>query len=87
MALRYKGIPDRGANKQADDLPPLCFCRFMGVGQPLDGWECDVHGLNKFGCDHCQCIDYRPNEVKKRPRHWPRCVCGHIAQQHNQVRT
>ena len=85
ISLRYKGKPDRGANKIADDLIELCFCRFVAVGFPMDGKECPVHGTKSYGCDECICTNYRPNKVKTAPVHWPRCICGHIAQEHNKV--
>lgn len=85
MSLRYKGVPQRGQNIQADELIELCFCRFIAVGVPLDGRECSLHGTRAFGCDCCQgCTNYRPNRVKEFPTHWPLCVCGHIAQEHNE---
>ena len=84
MSLRYKGKPDRGMNIQVDKLIQLCFCRFVDVGIPLDGKECQLHSTNMFGCDECCCTNYRPNKVKKYPTHWPLCSCGHCAQEHNQ---
>ena len=83
MSLRYKGKPDRSANKQYDALPNLCTCRFVAVGFSMDGHGCKVHTGLYYPCDQCSCGDYRPNAVKKFPNHWPRCVCGHIAQEHN----
>lgn len=85
MSLRYKGIPDKGSNVIADKLSPLCFCRFVAVGMPLLSVECEVHNDDCYGCDDCMCADYRPSRIKEYPSHWPRCVCGHIAQQHNQT--
>lgn len=84
MGLRYKGVPDRGRNEIADKLLDVCLCRFIGVGVPLDGRDCKIHGTFKHGCDECWCQDYRPNKIKESPGHWPRCECGHIAQEHNQ---
>lgn len=83
--LRYKGVPDPGANKQVDDLPKLCLCRFVAVGERLDDSQCETHEHRKYACDvqGCTCSDYRPNKVKTSPGHWPRCVCTHIAQEHN----
>lgn len=84
MSLRYKGVPQRGMNRQVDDLPTLCFCEFVFVGMPLKADKCETHKGQQFGCDFCQwCSDYRPVKVKKSPNHWPRCTCGHIAQDHN----
>ena len=84
MALRYKGKPHRGSNTQVDKVPELCFCEFVAVGFPLRNTHCNVHSSSYYGCDECECTNYRPNTVKLRPTHWPRCVCGHIAQEHNQ---
>lgn len=85
VSLRYKGKPDRGANHQADKVIELCFCRFVAIGEPMDGSKCDIHGTRAYVCEVgiCQCSNYRPNVAKEYPNHWPRCQCGHIAQEHN----
>lgn len=85
MSLRYKGVPDRGANKQADNVYSLCFCKFVAVNVRLDDRQCRVHEHREYPCgeNNCGCSDYRPNVVKTHPNHWPRCVCGHIAQMHD----
>lgn len=62
----------------------LCGCKFVAIGQPLDRSDCTVHQNRPYprrGITLCQ--DYRPSEVKKSPTHWPKCVCGEIAQQHD----
>lgn len=83
--LRYKGKPNLGANKQVDKLPSLCFCRFIAVGVAMDQKDCETHTKDSYRCDvrGCTCYDYRPNAIKTAPNHWPRCVCGHISQEHN----
>lgn len=83
MSLRYKGMPHKGSNRQVDKLDPLCLCTFVAIGEPLDASRCTVHLQFVYSCDRCLCFDYRPAYIKMSPAHWPRCVCGHIAQGHN----
>lgn len=84
MSLRYKGKPDLNKNRQADELWELCFCKFVCVGEPMDSRSCKAHTDRAYPCGECKgCTDYRPNAIKKAPNHWPSCVCGHIAQEHN----
>lgn len=84
MSLRYKGKPDRGANVIADGSRfSICLCKFIRVGFSMDTTNCKVHSNLYYACDQCHCGDYRPNTEKKSPNHWPLCVCGHVAQEHN----
>jgi hypothetical protein len=83
MQLRYKGKPLRSLNIIRDNPPQVCFCRFVCVGQPMDARECSIHGVREYTCDQCDCEDYRPKLIRIHPTHWPLCVCGHIAQEHN----
>lgn len=82
--LRYHGKPIPERNREVDKLEPICMCRFVAVGRPLDGRKCLVHGDKIYPCDRCAyCDNYRPCSVKKFSIHWPLCTCGHIAQDHN----
>jgi hypothetical protein len=87
MNFRYKGKPNPGANRRADRVEPVCFCTFRGVGKTLGNQiNCEIHRTQeRYGCNMlgCPCDDYKPSSVKRSPGHWPRCVCGHIAQEHN----
>lgn len=62
-----------------------CSCKFVKVGEAMDQSNCQVHSKQaKYACCSCKCEDYRPSAVKimgKGP--WPKCVCGHLAQDHN----
>lgn len=80
--LRYKGKPERGSNRQADAFEPICKCEFIRVGLPMNSVQCSVHKELEYQCDQCMCHDYRPSEPKLNPNHWPRCVCGHVAEEH-----
>lgn len=82
MPLIYKGKPYRPANRQADDVPKVCFCKFVAVGEPVDRNGCEVHIHEKYKCGQCNCSNYRPNRVKTTQNDWPRCTCSHIAQEH-----
>lgn len=79
MLKKYEKYP----NKQADAVPEVCMCKFVAVGEPLDGKGCSIHGTKKYSCPERNCLDYRPKAPKLSPKHWPRCVCGEIAQEHN----
>jgi hypothetical protein len=68
-----------------------CTCRFVAVGLPMQPEGCKVHDQPAYACDYegCNCKDYRPRKpmnpsVAGVARGWPRCVCGHLAQDHNQ---
>jgi len=45
MALRYKGVPEKGANKIADKLPDFVSVALVAVGFPLNDSECSVHDV------------------------------------------
>lgn len=71
-----------------------CACKFVGKGLAMDTSECKVHENRKYPCDSCKstfgpiCKDYRPiseprYDSEEDGRVWPRCICGHIAQEHN----
>lgn len=84
MSLRYKGKPQLSANVQYDERPIdwPCVCKFRGVGFSLDNAGCKVHPNDTYPCRETRCHDYRPSKVKLSPNHWPRCVCGEIAEMH-----
>ncbi len=73
---------------------PLCTCKFVGAGEPMDNKGCAVHTQNHYPCDgrwgagghvHCQCTNYRPTRQPGNQNQggWPACVCGHAATSHN----
>lgn len=71
---------------------PQCKCAYKGPGLPMVSTNCGVHTKAYYKCDGapgspCSCTDYRPRSEPKRNaagrREWPRCFCGHIAQDHN----
>lgn len=68
-----------------------CTCRFVAAGLPMQNEECVLHTEAKYGCDHCNCDDYRPmaapapHAAIKGGFFWPRCLCGHAAQDHNKI--
>lgn len=79
----------RLALQNMDALEPArCTCRFVGVGLALDAIGCAVH-TKRYPCGspECGCSEYRPRSEPVKPDWqnsdgWPRCVCGHIAQEH-----
>jgi hypothetical protein len=60
-----------------------CTCTFTSIGQPMDNTTCNIHTHPSYPCDSCNCINYRPSHEKKSNHPWPKCICGHIAQDHN----
>ncbi len=67
-----------------------CSCKFIAVGEPLDNRGCSYHTALQYKCDVCKalrmedkCMNYRPSRPKRASNHWPLCVCGHLAQDHN----
>lgn len=65
-----------------------CTCKWNGIGRPMSSNGCEVHPADRYGCDDCDnCNDYRPSRKRHDATDWPRCVCGHIAQAHNQSST
>ena len=62
----------------------ICECKFIRVGLPMDNSKCPVHPQFLYHCDRCDCEDYRPHhEPTRNDGNWPKCLCGHIAQDHN----
>lgn len=64
---------------------PKCTCTFRASGVSLDNTGCVVHTKATYPCDDpkCGCMDYRPHKAPTEQNKWPRCICGHIAQEHN----
>ena len=62
-----------------------CTCKHVGDGMVMDSTDCVIHNIKpSYHCDHCDCDDYRPRREPIPGRMiWPRCVCGHAAQEHN----
>lgn len=63
-----------------------CTCKFVAPGEAMDNRGCEVHTKPRYACDRCACIDYRPPRAPSSTKggfHWPTCVCGHVAQEHN----
>lgn len=65
------------------EMRTRCRCSFIAVGRPLDAEGCYMHKDGPYPCTRTGCADYRPNKPKLSATHWPRCVCGEIAQEHN----
>ena len=65
------------------EAEPTCLCLFTAVGKPMNSQGCEVHSNFAYKCDCCSCEDYRPSSERRSQTHWPKCVCGHIAQDHN----
>jgi hypothetical protein len=67
----------------------VCTCTFVAVGAPIAANGCKVHPHEVYACDHsaCKCHNYRPiTEASPSKGIWPRCMCGHAAQDHNNER-
>ena len=74
----------KASDASADGLNLIkCNCKFIAIDKPLDNTNCAIHIKATYTCERTSCDDYRPARTKLSPTHWPRCVCGEIAQDHN----
>lgn len=58
-----------------------CGCMFQGIGKVFDKSTCSTHTQTQYSCGVC--VDYVPSREPRSNVNWPRCICGHIAQDHN----
>lgn len=67
----------------------ICTCN-PEKGKPLDYSTCDMHAAmamqkgNKAPCGMkgCECGNYIPHTNRSPSLKWPKCTCGHSAQEH-----
>lgn len=65
----------------------ICTCRFVAARMRMDNRNCVVHKASAYPCPETGCADYRPIAQPNPPAgFWPKCVCGEIAQMHNEVK-
>jgi hypothetical protein len=61
-----------------------CGCEFVAVGKPFDLSKCGGGHTVPYRCDECKnCSEYKPSRVPGNHVDWPKCICGHIAHEHN----
>jgi hypothetical protein len=63
-------------------VPYICTCTFVASGVPMNSNNCHIHMGRAYGCDVCECTDYKPRSAP-RDTFWSICTCGHVAQDHN----
>ena len=65
----------------------ICTCKFVASGKDMDSMSCVIHHKMHYPCEHCDCHNYRPvkapRDLYDGGKQWPKCICGHIAQEHN----